>query len=68
MIKLEDFINAVSENTRIMIFSDRDVDQILFGGFKEDMSSLFLGLYGKDEVVLIRTIFKDLWIKIKESI
>ena len=66
MIKLEDFINAVSENTRIMIFSDRDVDQILFGGFKEDMSSLFLGLYGKDEVVLIRTIFKDLWIKIKE--
>lgn len=66
MIKLEDFINALSENTRIMIFSDRDVDQILFGGFKEDMSSLFLGLYGKDEVVLIRTIFKDLWIKIKE--
>lgn len=66
MIKLEDFINALSENTRIMIFSDRDVDQILFGGFKEDMSSLFLGLYGKDEVVMIRTIFKDLWIKIKE--
>lgn len=66
MIKLEDFINALSENTRIMIFSDRDTDQILFGGFKEDMSSLFLGLYGKDEVVLIRTIFKDLWIKIKE--
>ena len=66
MIKLEDFINALSENTRIMIFSERDVDQILFGGFKEDMSSLFLGLYGKDEVVLIRTIFKDLWIKIKE--
>ncbi len=66
MIKLEDFINALSENTRIMIFSDRDVDQILFGGFKEDMSSLFLGLYGKDEVIMIRTIFKDLWIKIKE--
>ena len=66
MIKLEDFINALSENTRIMIFSDRDVDQILFSGFKEDMSSLFLGLYGKDEVVMIRTIFKDLWIKIKE--
>lgn len=66
MIKLEDFIEALSENTKIMIFSDRDIEQILFSGFKEDMSSLFKGLYGKDEVIMIRTIFKDLWIKIKE--
>lgn len=66
MIKLKDIIETLHDNTRVMIFSDRDEEHIIFGGYREDMSGLFKGLYENDEVIQLRTIFKDLWIKIKE--
>ena len=49
-----------------MIYSDKDENHIIFGGFKEDLYKELLLEYGNYEVKEIRTIFKDLWIKIGE--
>ncbi len=66
MFTLNDLLNVMYFNCKFMIYSDKDENHIIFGGFKEDLYKELLLEYGNYEVKEIRTIFKDLWIKIGE--
>lgn len=66
MITLKMLLEVINENTKFMIFSDKDENHIIFGGFKEDIYKEVIIAYGDYKVKELRTIFRDLWIKIGE--
>lgn len=66
MLKLNDLVDTIHENTRFMIFREVDESNTFFTGYKEDMSGLMKALCEDYEVIYIRITFNVLFIKVKE--